>query len=62
MHDEATSMGLGAMLDGITLVANVFTTHVEDHSRSAAVLHSSVATELDKVGITEPRGEVVAGL
>ena len=55
-------MSLSSVLDGITLIADVLTTHVENHSGTAAVLNSSVATELYKVGFAQPRGEMVTSL
>ena len=48
------------MLDGITLVADVLSSHVEDHGGTAAVLNSCVATELDEIGVAHHCSDVVA--
>lgn len=62
LHHEAASVGLSSVLNGITLTTDVFTTHVEDHCGTTAVLDGSVASELDEVSIAKPRRDVVTSL
>ena len=60
LNDETASGGLSGMLDGVTLVSDVLSAHVEDHGGASAILNSSVATELDEVSVAHHSSDVVA--
>lgn len=58
--DQARSVGLFIVMDGIALALNVGSTHSEFHLGSTAVLNGSVATKLDQISKGHHVGNVVS--
>jgi len=48
------------VLNCITLGANIFPSHVENHGGTATVLNSSIASELNEIGVAEESCNVIA--
>ena len=57
---KGSTVGLGLVLNGVTLVGDVLSALSEEHRRTSAVLNSSVATELNEISNGELVGDVVA--
>ena len=49
IDNKTASVCLWTVLDDISLCANVLSTHVENHGWATAVLHRSVASQLDQI-------------
>ena len=59
MHHKTTSMCLRCVLNGVSLVADIFSSHVEDHGWTATVLNSCVPSKLNQVGVGQNVRDVV---